>query len=734
MNVLRGIRLTLAVATALVGVAALLGWHLGLPALNAGGDGRLPMSYSTAWGLLLMGSALGAKTAGRWSWVVALLAGTYAVCALQLLQLLLLLPAGAAAEGFLAPPSTRATTALLLSATGVAFTFGGRGGARRLYAGLMGVLVVGLGAVSALSSGVRVRQLSEIGLNTAGALCFLGAGLVAASWAATPAEAPPRVRARRTGLLAAGVATLAFCLVWQLLLLEERGRMVERVHATSRGLADEVRLALRDQVVVPLEGMSSRWEFRGGMPRGEWIHEAHQYMRDQPAVEAIAVLDRDGDPRFWAPQAAGATLRLQARTPPGQQALRRALETRQSLVSEGMPTEPGEPDRFWVVVPIQAGDGRLIVASVRYERFLSDPLRALSAVGWSVAVTAGGVLVAGESSPAGEHGVQEHLVLGEPWVFEVWPSPALVESWRTPLPELALLVGLALSALVAAVVDGALLERQRAGELKTANERLGDEVRERMAAELRLAEQAAHLERAARELARSNQDLERFASVAAHDLRSPLRGIQNLSRWLEEDLAEHLQGESRENMQLLQARVRRMEDLLESLLTYARLTRGGQAVEPVDLSALAQEEWDLLNPPPGFSLRLAAGLPTLEGERAPLAQVFRNLLGNAIKHHDREAGTVTVEARREGPDRWQLLVVDDGPGVPDAMREHVFGLFKRLQPRDRVEGAGMGLALVKRLVERAGGTVEILPAGGARGTTVRFTWPDGAGVPEEARA
>lgn len=729
MSPLRGLRLSLAVATALTGVAALVGWHADVPALNAGGDGRLPMAYTTAWGLVLMGLALAAKTVSRWRLVIPCLAGTGTLCALQLALLLLPRGSGQELQGVLAHPSPRATIALILSATGVALTHGGRGGTRRLYAGLAGVLVVGLGAVSALSTGVSLRQLFEIGLNTAGALCFLGLGLLLASWTAAPDEPGPRVRARRQGLLAAGVTTLAFCLLWQLLLLEERGRMLDRVHATSKGLVDDVRLTLHDEVVEPLEGMSGRWQFRGGMPRSEWLHEATDYMRTHPAVDAVAVLDPDGEPRFWAPEATGAELRLQAHTPPGREVLQRALQSHQSQVSEGMPTEPGEPARFWVVVPIRAGVGRVIVASVSYEQFLNNPLRALSSVGWSVAVTAGGVQVAGEASPKDTNrGLQEYAVLGEPWVFEVWPSEQLLESGRTPLPELALLVGLAFSALMAAVVDGALLDRQRAGELKAANERLGSEVRERMAAELRLAEQAAHLERTARELARSNQDLERFASVAAHDLRSPLRGIHNLSRWLEEDLGEHLQGESKENMQLLQARVKRMEDLLESLLTYARSTRGGHASEELRLSELVREEWDLLHPPEGFELELAPDLPRIHSPRAPLAQVFRNLLGNALKHHDRRQGTISVRARRLDETRWEFEVADDGPGIPASMHEHVFGLFKRLQSRDKVEGAGMGLALVKRLVERAGGTVAIVPGDSPRGTTFRLTWPDGAAV------
>jgi signal transduction histidine kinase len=124
----------------------------------------------------------------------------------------------------------------------------------------------------------------------------------------------------------------------------------------------------------------------------------------------------------------------------------------------------------------------------------------------------------------------------------------------------------------------------------------------------------------------------------------------------------------------------------------------------------------------------AASLPTLVTPRPALEQVLRNLVENAVKHHDRTAGTIEVSAADRGTE-VEFAVADDGPGIPEGSREKVFQMFHRIQQDDR-PGAGIGLALAKRIVELHGGRIWIEPRAG-RGTTVRFTWPRAAGAPEE---
>ena len=232
-----------------------------------------------------------------------------------------------------------------------------------------------------------------------------------------------------------------------------------------------------------------------------------------------------------------------------------------------------------------------------------------------------------------------------------------------------------------------------------------------------------HLARQTRDLVRSNEELEQFAYVASHDLKAPLRGIENLVSWIEEDLEGTLTGDTRTNMDLLKVRVRRLESLLEDLLAYSRAGRGDTAVETVDTRALVEELALLVTPPEGFAIEASSSLPTLQAPRAPLTQALQNLLGNAIKHHDRPSeGHVWIEAEAAA-DAIEFIVTDDGPGVPPTFRERVFGMFQTLRPRDEVEGSGMGLAIVKKLVERHGGRIWLADGRNDRGLAVHFTWP-----------
>ncbi len=234
------------------------------------------------------------------------------------------------------------------------------------------------------------------------------------------------------------------------------------------------------------------------------------------------------------------------------------------------------------------------------------------------------------------------------------------------------------------------------------------------------------LARQARDLRRSNEELEQFAYVASHDLKAPLRGIENLVSWIEEDLEDALAGDTRTNMNLLKSRVRRLESLLDDLLAYSRAGRVAEDVVAVDTGALVADLAALVSPPAGFSISAEPGLPTVQAPRAPLTQVFQNLIGNAVKHHDHPAtGHVRVGARA-GADGPEFTVTDDGPGVPERFRERVFGMFQTLKPRDEVEGSGMGLAIVKKLIDRQGGRIWLADGRDGRGLAVHFTWPDAA--------
>jgi PAS domain S-box-containing protein len=235
-----------------------------------------------------------------------------------------------------------------------------------------------------------------------------------------------------------------------------------------------------------------------------------------------------------------------------------------------------------------------------------------------------------------------------------------------------------------------------------------------------LRRRASELTRVAAALERSNRELDAFAYAASHDLRAPLRGIANLAQWLEEDLQPHLSDETRQMLALMRARMQRMEAIVEGLLQYSRAGRVHHEVEEVDVAALTREVVDLLSPPAGALIEIAPGLPTLRTERVPLQQVLMNLIGNALKHAGRDDPRVTIAALDSG-DFYELSVADNGPGIEAQFHDRIWGIFQTLQSRDTVEGTGIGLALVKKLVEAQGGRVRVESSPGA-GATFLFLW------------
>ena len=223
------------------------------------------------------------------------------------------------------------------------------------------------------------------------------------------------------------------------------------------------------------------------------------------------------------------------------------------------------------------------------------------------------------------------------------------------------------------------------------------------------------------QLERSNRDLADFAYVASHDLKSPLRGIDNAAKWLEEDLHDISAG-SRKILGLMRNRINRMEKLLDDLLTYSRAGRTDTAIGETNVADIFDSIIAILSPPAHIKVRVEGVLPVIVTASAQLEQVLRNLINNAIKHHDKPSGEVVLSGKQVG-DFVEFLVRDDGPGILPQFHKKIFQLFQTLKRRDEVEGSGMGLAIVKKLVEQQNSCITVHSHGNGTGTEFRFQWP-----------
>jgi PAS domain S-box-containing protein len=259
--------------------------------------------------------------------------------------------------------------------------------------------------------------------------------------------------------------------------------------------------------------------------------------------------------------------------------------------------------------------------------------------------------------------------------------------------------------------------RERTAELEERNAQLQQEIQERRRAEKLLAEQA-------RELARSNADLEQFASVASHDLQEPLRMVASYTQLLGKRYRNRLDGDADEFMGFIVDGALRMQRLINDLLTFSRVGSRGKGFQPVDLAAsVAQVRINLRAAIDESGARISTGtLPVVNADATQMEQLLQNLIGNAIKFRKGPAPRVHIDARREDA-AWRIEVQDDGIGIDARYAERIFVIFQRLHTAAEYPGTGIGLAICKKIVERHGGHIDVRSTPG-EGASFSFTLPD----------
>jgi light-regulated signal transduction histidine kinase (bacteriophytochrome) len=263
-----------------------------------------------------------------------------------------------------------------------------------------------------------------------------------------------------------------------------------------------------------------------------------------------------------------------------------------------------------------------------------------------------------------------------------------------------------------AALVGANTELEARVEERTAA--LKSEIAVRRKAELDLADTV-------KKLKRSHRELREFTRISAHDLKTPLRAIGTLSDWIAEDYTRKFDEAGRQNAELLAGRARRMSNLLDAVMRYTDISIEDKAEEPVNVDEIVRDVIEELRAPRDIDITIETPLPNLTGDRKMLGEVFRNLIDNAVKNMDKPAKEIRIGCL-ERDDEWQFHVTDNGRGIDQKYHDKIFQIFQMLERRDETDGIGIGLSIVKKIVEIYDGHVWVVSEPG-KGSTFLFALP-----------
>jgi light-regulated signal transduction histidine kinase (bacteriophytochrome) len=268
---------------------------------------------------------------------------------------------------------------------------------------------------------------------------------------------------------------------------------------------------------------------------------------------------------------------------------------------------------------------------------------------------------------------------------------------------------------------------------------LTTEVQSRKEAQMRLVSMNRDLAKAIEKLEQSNQQLQEFAYVASHDLREPLRKISSFGRLLQDSLQDKLTADDRENFDFMIDGAQRMQQMIEALLTYSRVTTHGADFRPTDLNLILEQLKTLelaakLEDVAGSTIDAPAPLPVVLADPIQMRQLLQNLIANGMKYQAKGAvPKIIVRASKTEDNMIKVEIEDNGIGIKEEYYNTVFTMFRRLHSRSEYEGTGIGLAVCKRIVERHNGKIGLSSVVG-KGTTFWFTVPCAEVPATEAKA
>ncbi|MDQ3112358.1 MAG: ATP-binding protein, partial [Bacteroidota bacterium] len=228
------------------------------------------------------------------------------------------------------------------------------------------------------------------------------------------------------------------------------------------------------------------------------------------------------------------------------------------------------------------------------------------------------------------------------------------------------------------------------------------------------------LEKNFNDLTKKNKELDEFAYVVSHDLKAPLRGISNIISWIEEDHEHEISPEIKRNLILIKGRATRLENMINGLLEYARVSKGKKEIQKFKVTNLVNEIVDILVPK-SYIVLVDDKMPELVTEKLLMEQIFSNLISNAVKYNDKSVGRITIISN-EFPDYYEFSVSDNGMGIQSEYFDKIFVIFQTLQERDAFESTGVGLAIIKKIIEDHKGAIRVKSEFG-EGSIFTFTWP-----------
>ncbi|MBW1297949.1 sensor histidine kinase [Aquimarina litoralis] len=202
----------------------------------------------------------------------------------------------------------------------------------------------------------------------------------------------------------------------------------------------------------------------------------------------------------------------------------------------------------------------------------------------------------------------------------------------------------------------------------------------------------------------SNKELNDFAHVVSHDLKSPLRGMNALINWLKEDYKDILDKSAQKSFDSLLQKIEKMDNLIEGILAYSSIDKQAIKEKDIDLNEVVANIISMIYVPDHFTVTIKNKLPTIKGDQYRLQQLFQNIISNAIKYNDKEQGILDISCV-DNEDHWEFILADNGPGIPDEYHAKIFEVFQTISTSK--ESTGVGLSIVKKIVDLYDGSVNV---------------------------